>query len=217
MESDTENETGVRRLETGMPSLLNLERSLRSKRDLGKLLGGHKLPSGNGKQFADGFVRHVEKAMLEYEETRNVLLRFLKMGEADDEYRASDRFESCVQSLHKAILYIERLRGMGYGRDDGTPLIPRPRDITVLLDSSKSLVRRFRDAIEHLDEDIVRGSTSEKQRIGVKLGWQCATIADCTLEYLEVTKWIEQLHGIAVLLSRVEVVTGTIPDEEPEP
>ncbi|MDA0659363.1 MAG: hypothetical protein O2931_08895 [Planctomycetota bacterium] len=217
METDTENETGVRRLEAGMPTLVNLERSLRSKRDLGKLIGVHRLPSGNGKQIADGFVRHVEKALLEYNDSRDSLLRFLEMGEADDEYRASDHFESCVQSLHKAINYIERLRTMGYGRDDGTPLVPRPRDMTVLLETSKSGVRRFRDAIEHLDNDIIGGRISEKQRIGVHLGWQRASIADSTLEYRDVAKWIEQLHSIAGLLSRMRIVTSTVPQEEPEP
>jgi hypothetical protein len=136
MVQSVDNQAGVDRIEQSMPSL-DLELSLRSKRDLGKRLGVHAQPTGRARQIADGYVRLVEKAVLEYRESRAKLVEFLANGTADHEYRAQDHFESCVQSLHRAILYLERLRRFGYKRDDGTPFIPltAAEDISVITNS----------------------------------------------------------------------------------
>lgn len=83
-----------------MPSLESLELSLRSKRQLGNILAVHGPPTTRGKQIADGYVRLVEKAILEYESSRQNLTTFLKDGFADDYFRAQDHFETCINSLH---------------------------------------------------------------------------------------------------------------------
>jgi hypothetical protein len=191
-----------------MPSLEHLEQSLRSKRDLGKLLGVHAQPSGRARQIADGYVRLVEKAVLEYQESRTKLVAFLVDGTADREYRAQDHFESCVQSLHRAMEYLEHLRRFGYKRGDGTPFIPRPREVEVLRDSIRAQVRDMRDAVEHLDRDILEGRLPETAKVGIHLGWEKATLGSLTLDYAGVAKWITQLHEYAALLSRVHLVVG---------
>jgi hypothetical protein len=122
-----DNQAGVNRIENAMPSLQLLEGSLRSKRDLGKLFGVHVQPGDRGREIADGYVRLVEKALLEYQESRATLIAFLADGTAEHQHRAQDHFESCIQSLHRAILYLERLRRLGYRRADGASFIPRPR------------------------------------------------------------------------------------------
>src|SRR5687767_12307543 len=66
-----------------MPSLEGLETSLRSKRALGHFLGIHGPPTPRGRQMADGYVRLVEKTMLEYSAARETLLKYLKDGYAD--------------------------------------------------------------------------------------------------------------------------------------
>jgi hypothetical protein len=117
-----DNQAGVNRIENAMPSLKLLEGSL-----LGKLFGVHVQPGDRGREIADGYVRLVEKALLEYQESRATLIAFLADGTADHQHRAQDHFESCIQSLHRAILYLERLRRLGYRRADGASFIPRPR------------------------------------------------------------------------------------------
>lgn len=204
----SENEAGVQRLKDGMPNIDHLESSLRTKRDLGKFIGVHKLPYGRGKQITDGFVRLVDKAVIEYGESRSKFIKFIAQGMADDEYRASDHFESCIQSLHKAVNYIEKLRRMGYRRGDDLPLVPKPRDMTVLLENVRSEIRLFRDAIEHLDDDIMEGRLPENQRIGVHLGWEVATVGEYRLAYRDIVKWLGQLHEIAAILSRVHLKVG---------
>jgi len=191
-----------------MPSLEHLERSLRSKRDLGKQLGAHARPSGRARQIADGYVRLVEKALLEYEDSRSNLLAFLADGTADHQHRAQDHFESCVQSLHRAIEYLERLRGFGYKRGDGVSLVPRPRDLEVIREPVRAKVRDMRDAVEHLDKDILGGRLPENAKVGIHLGWDKASLADLSLDYADVARWITQLHEYAGLLSRVRFAVG---------
>ncbi|MBP1149847.1 hypothetical protein JOD69_001684 [Methylocaldum sp. RMAD-M] len=203
-----DNQAGVDRLAKNMPSLAHLEGSLRAKRDLGKFLGVHVQPSGRARQIADGYVRLVEKAILEYEASRDQLLRFLADGTADCEYRAQDHFESCVQSLHRAIEYLERLRGFGYRREDGQPLVPKPRDLEVLRKHVRAKVRGMRDAAEHLDCDILDGRYPMNAQVGIHLGWDTATLGSHSISYVEVTRWLTQLHEYAGLLSRVHVVVG---------
>lgn len=205
----SENEHGVNKLEQHMPCIGHLKYSLRPKRDLGQILGMHKLPSGRGKQIADGFVRLAEKAAIEYVEARATLFEFLEMGNADDEYRAGDHFESCIQSLHRAINYLERLKSLGYKRGDGSPLVPKPQNMTVLHQSNANSIREFRDAIEHLENDILKGLIPENQRIGVHLGWDKATIGSHNLGYKEVANWLEQINSMAAILSEIYVTVGS--------
>ncbi len=210
-EAMTDNQEGVDRLMRGMPNLDHLETSLRSKRDLGKLLGVHAQPSGRARQIADGYVRLVEKAILEYKEARSNLIAFLADGTADHLHRAQDHFESCIQTLHRALIYFDRLRNFGYKRQDGTPFIPRPRDLEVLRETVRKPVRDMRDALEHLDSDILDGTLSEDSPAGPHLGWDIATLGTHTLRYADVTRWIEQLHEFAALLSRVHLQVGPAP------
>lgn len=207
----SENQEGVNRLMQGMPSLDHLEISLRGKRELGQLLGVHAQPSGRARQIADGYVRLLEKTVLEYKEARTHLIRFLAQGIFDDLHRAQDHFESCIQSLHRALNYFERLRGFGYKRGDGTPFIPRPRELEVLRDTVRTPVRVMRDALEHLDNDILDGTLPEDSPVGPHLGWEVATLGAHTLRYTDVARWIEQLHEFAALLSRVHLQVGAGP------
>lgn len=201
----TDNQEGVDRLMRGMPSLDHLEISLRSKRDLGKLLGVHAQPSGRAGQIADGYVRLVEKAILEYKEARRNLILFLADGTADHLHRAQDHFESFIQALHRALIYFDRLRKFGYKRQDGTPFIPRPRELEVLRETVRTPVRAMRDALEHLDNDILDGTLPEESQVGPHLGWDIATLGAHKLRYADTTRWIEQLHEFAALLSRVHL------------
>lgn len=201
-----DNQARVEGIKRSMPSLEHLEQSLRSKRDLGKLLGADTEPSGRARQIADGYIRLVEKAVLEYQESRVKLIAFLTDGNADDEYRAQDHFESCVQSLHRALTYLHRLRAFGYKREDGTMFIPRPNQVDVLRDSVRAKVRDMRDAAEHLDEDIINWRLSETAKVGIHLGWEKASLGDLELNYADVARWITKLHEFAALLSRVHLV-----------
>lgn len=191
-----------------MPSLAELEASLRGKRLLGRILGVHGPPSQRGLQIADGYVRLVEKTLIEYESARKEMISFMSDGKLDSYFRAQDHIETCLQSLHRAIIYLDRLRRMGLRRADGVPFVPKPRDLQVLNEGVRSRVRDIRDACEHLDEDIINGRIPKDAEVAIHLGWECAKLADYEICYEEISKWITQLHQFAVPLSRVELVVG---------
>jgi hypothetical protein len=210
-----ENEAAVQRVEANMPTI-TLETSLRSKRQLGLLLGVHGPHTPRGKQIADGFVRLVEKTILEYQSSRERLFAFLKDGIADDYFRAQDHFETSIQSLHRTITYLDRLRGMGFRQADGTAFVPRPRELEVLRDDIKAKVRELRDFAEHLDQDIVGARIPPDVEIGIHLGWEQASLNGAEITYTDFVRWVGQLHHFAVLLSRVHITVGPVP-ALPEP
>ena len=205
-----ENESALNRLVVSMPSV-DLEASLRSKRQLGNLLGVHGPHKPRGKQIADGFVRLVEKAILEYQASRERLIAFLSEGTADDHFRAQDHFETSLQSMHRAIAYLDRLRGMGFRQADGSAFIPRPRDLAILRDDVKTQVRELRDFAEHLDQDIVGGNLPEEAEVGIHLSWEKASLNGAEIVYADFARWLTQLHYFAGLLSRVNITVGPAP------
>jgi hypothetical protein len=204
-----ENSEGVARLEAAMPPL-KLDTMLRSKRELGHILGVHGPREPRGKQIVDGLVRLVDKCGLEYIAAREMLVKFLADGSVMHYHRAQDHFESCVQALHRAIKYLERLRALGYS-NNGVPLVPRPRDLEVIRDSTKSSVREFRDFVEHIEDDIVQGKVADDSNAFIHLGWSSASINGATLAYADVARWCSQLHEIAAPLSIV-TLTASAPE-----
>lgn len=203
-----ENEAAVEIVQANMPSLAHLETSLRSKRELGNILGVHGPQTPRGRQIADGFVRLVEKTTLEYRQSREGLIAFLKDGTLDHYFRAQDYFESSIQSLHRAILYLDRLRALGLRQRDGSPFVPRPRDLEVLRDDVKTRVRELRDLAEHLDKDIVGGRLPVDAEVAIHLGRDAACLGMTEIVYVDLARWIEQLHYFALFLSRVQVLVG---------
>ena len=204
------NEAAVRRVDAAMPTLA-LDTSLRSKRQLGILLGVHGPNTPPGSQIADGFIRVVQKTILEYQSSREKLITFLENGFADDYFRSQDHFESSILSLHRAIAYLERFRQMGFRQSNGAPFVPRPRDLKVLSEGVKTKIRNFRDSVEHLDKDIIVGLIPHEAEIGVHLGWEKASLNGNEITYAEFVRWIGQLHHFAELLSRVQITIDAAP------
>ena len=190
-----------------MPPLA-LDTTLRSKRDLGHILGVHGPSEPRGKKIVDGLVRLIDKCGLEYIAAREMLVKFLADGYVMHYHRAQDHFESCIQALYRAINYLERLRALGYS-NNGIPLVPRPRELEVIRDSTKNAVREFRDFVEHIEDDIIQGKVADESNAFIQLGWSSASINGATLAYADVVRWCSQLHEIAEPLSIVTLTAST--------
>ena len=210
--ADDENSEGVARLEAGMPPLL-LDGTLRSKRELGHVLGVSGPAEPKGRQIVDGLVRLTDKSACEYQDCRTSLILFLRKGHADQLHRANDHFESCVSSLHRAINYLDRLRSLGYRRPNGEALVARPRDLEILRDSVRSKVRTFRDYLEHLEDDIIQNKIPPDRPASLHLGWERATINDALLAYRDVARWCNQLYDFATPLAVVTLSAGPVREQ----
>ncbi len=202
-------------LDQSMPPLDHLETSLRGKRMLGNILGVHGPPTPRSKQIADGYVRLVEKTILEYKASREKFFEFNRDGAIDDYCRAQDHLESTVHSLHRAIMYLEQLRRFGFRQTDGSPFVPKPRELEVLREDVKARVRDLRDSAEHLDKDIIEGKISIDADVAIHLGWEGVHLAGTRITYVELARWIQQLHSFALLLSLVQIIVGE-PPKAPE-
>jgi hypothetical protein len=179
---------------------------------LGNLISVHGPASKHGKQIADGLVRLIEKTTLEYEAARDKFVLYMcDNGEFDHYCRAQDHFESCIQSLHRSICYLDRLRRLGLRQANGSSFVPKPREIKVLGEEVKGRVRKMRDACEHLDKDIIDGKLGEDADVAIHLGWQGIDLTAITISYAELASWIEQIHHFALLLSRVHIIVGEPP------
>jgi hypothetical protein len=210
--TDDENVGGVAKLEARMPEL-HLDATLRAKRQLGHSLGVSAPRESKGKRLVDGLIRLSDKSAVEYQDARRSLLLFLRNGNPDHYHRAQDHFESCVQSLHRAINYLERLRSLGYRLSTGAALVPRPRDLELLRDDTKRSVRAFRDFLEHIENDIIQDTVPLDRPAELHLGWQRATVNDATLEYADVVRWCVQLHQLVTPLAVVSVTVGPHPSD----
>ena len=100
----------------------------------------------------------------------------------------------------------QRLRRIGLRYPDGTPFVPRPSELAILTDGVGRRVRAFRDASEHLDNDILEGRLPSKAEVGVHLGWTSAQVASQEISYGDASSWLRQLHDLAAMLSRVQIV-----------
>ena len=199
----------AKQLSLGMPEL-TIDSALRAKRRVGKVLKVLGPFDAQGQLVVDGLVRLVDKSVLEYQATRNELFAFFPDGYIDRYHRAQDHFESFIQCLHRAITYTDRLRSLGYKHADGTPAVPRPRDFEVLRDANKSVVRRFRETLEHLDEDILGNKIDATDDVGPRLGTHEASIGGISINYADAATWCIQLHELAKPMSEIVLRTGPV-------
>lgn len=205
--TENDNLEGVARLEAGMP-YLSVDASLRAKRQLGHVLGVAAPREPKGRQIVDGLIRLSDKSISEYAACRERLLLFLRQGHANDLYRAQDHFESCVLALHRAINFLDRLRSLGYRTSDGQPLVARPRDLAVLRDDVRGRVRRLRDLLEHLEDDIVGDRIPPSSPAQLHLGWELAVLEGAELAYKDLAEWCTDIHRIVAPLAQVTLVHG---------
>lgn len=191
-----------------MPSLSDLDAALRSKRFLSNLLRINSPPTSRGKQLADGFVHLVQKALIEYEALRHTLAAFLENGLAEDFHRAQDHAENCVNALHRGIEYLDRLRGLGFRRVDGSPYVPRARDLAVLRENRRRAVREMRDLVEHVNADILGDRVDPSGDVTVRPTFDSLRLGTVELTYAQMADNIRLLHSFAVELSEVRITVS---------
>jgi hypothetical protein len=190
---------------------LELATELRSKWELGHLLGLHRMPSKRVRQIVAGYIRLVDKAIREYSAARRLLLEFLEAGNVDDYHHAQDHFENCIITVHRAIGFLEILRRRNLKDGFGKALVPRARELEILRENAKAQIRQFRDATQHIVEDIASEAIAENIDPDVSLTEESMVLANEQIFYADLERWIRQLHPLAYRLSAVQL-TASNPD-----
>jgi hypothetical protein len=116
-------------------------------------LGRYAAPAG---PLLAHLARLTDKAILEYESARASLDAFIKGrrgGRLTDLFRAYDHLETCIDAVARAANFAEALR-----TDPGPPTIHLKQLPTV---AARDRVRLVRNAIQHAEEDLLKGKTPQ--------------------------------------------------------
>jgi hypothetical protein len=153
----------------------------------------HAAESSNPKTRAlrYGYLRLVDKCTYEYRRGRELLMAFVD-AERGQRFgillQSASHFESCISTMKRAVSYLDALR-----RDKDGPSISK--NVAVLRNQDR--IRRVRDAIEHTDEDILKGTLSPGDAHVLLVKDDELELAGEKIRYDELAKWIEELHDEA--------------------
>lgn len=159
---------------------------------LGNIFGGPMPRSREPRLLVINFVRFVDSALAEYEAARIVMLENVTDGAVSKAFRCFAHLENCLVTLRRAYAALDRLKQYPEARVE--------RLVRRFLERHRKAIRQVRNAIEHMDEYIVRG----KVPLGVSVLPSFApagdklTIAEHSLDLRElasVLRWMAKLSG----------------------
>ena len=138
-----------------------------------------------------GYVRLVDKCTDEYRRGRSYLDKFVR-SESDLRasilLRAAGHFETCINTMKRAINYLEALRRARSG-----PQISK--NLAVFREANR--IRVLRDAIEHTDQDIINGAIIPGAPHVLMVKENGLALGGEEVSYQDLVRWLEQLHDQA--------------------
>ena len=177
--------------------------------------------------LANNYMRLTESSVIEYRAGRESVLEYWNSHNSvaiGAIHRASSHFETCVTNMHRAVNFLRQLRRQ---RD----LPPRLGQILqvdrpmIVRDTVSGQLRRFRDAIHHVDEMIVDGRYESGQPAALLPGGleiahpaeenqtiktiDRISIGSQELRLPLISEWLTEMHGIASQLAEY------FPDKSP--
>jgi hypothetical protein len=150
------------------------------------------------------FIRLVDLAIFEYENGRIALCQFATPSNATLIglfIKASAHFEVCVSTLIRSMNHLMKMRGerkISQPLKDLLPRTLRGRKVERVRDEVKVL----RDAIQHLEEKILKGETPTGKPIALMPCEDCIELGGYKISYSHLAEWLRELHGCARKLSR---------------
>jgi hypothetical protein len=167
------------------------------------------------------YVRLVEAAMAEYRQARLFVHAFwnhhgsLQIGAHN---MAGAYFEACLTNMHRAVRCLIKIRSRRDVPEDLKRLIPEKPRFTE--DRIASRIRDVRDAVQHLEDQVLDGTVPEKtpfmiQAVGSETpileepGQSLKTIdrlqiGSFEIMFSELCSWLKEMGQYAELISRYE-------------
>jgi hypothetical protein len=135
--------------------------------------------------------RLIDKAVSEYQAARCAILAHGNFGILE----FINHFENCINALHRALNLVERL-----GKSRGAAHSQGLRRAIIKAHSGK--VRKVRDLVEHIDEDIQNDKIRQGQPDTLSIGsnGDRALIGAHELRFVDVVGALRELHRIGRLL-----------------
>ncbi len=143
--------------ECKMPDLSHLEKL--SNRLVVQLLIGEPGITKKVSLYRRNFIRLIEKALLEYEQARQVILDQIaeanrpakemeKTGRYIDLFGFTNHIEDCINAIRRIYKLLERIKA-----EKVSPSIPR--EIRRLVESKNDNIAELRNQVEHIDDIIL--------------------------------------------------------------
>ncbi len=157
------------------------------------------------KSFLHSFLMVTDKALREYNAARELLIQYIASANQTMLYlEALGRFESCINSVKRGLGFADRMAAY--------PQSPKiERTLRRLFKLYYSTIKPLRDAIEHIDEDIISGGIAEGEARALTLtrDGECLEITRYRLTFTDLASVLRRLHALAVELSRHQGGTRT--------
>lgn len=147
------------------------------------------------------FVRLTDRAVREFETGRKEIEAFwqpegdLRLGAA---IRAMGHFEGAIDALKRSINHLKQLRASRRVPPSLKALLPR--DTALLRGSVEGKITDMRDAVQHLEKDIVNEKIAPGQALVLAPRKYALELGPHSLRYDDLASWIAEAHALARLL-----------------
>jgi len=148
------------------------------------------------------YIRLADILLSEYENGRKILTDFLaSKNNAFSTHlviASSGHFEICINTLERVIKYFKKIRG--------DPKIPQslkdslPRNSKVLAGKVEGLVTKMRHAIEHLENQIQKGTITSGQALCIMPVEDGIELGKYKILFNDLAEWIEEMNNYSKVL-----------------
>lgn len=142
------------------------------------------------------YIRMIDHLIMEYKYAREALLNYVNTptNVLGPLFVAIGHLETVVTSLKRAIRFLDRIK-----RDQQIPAIER--NLSVLSNDTKYRVTSLRDAIQHLDEKLIKGELREGEEITLLAKSNGIELFSTEIKYTEIANWIRELDKVSSQLA----------------
>src|SRR5262245_38090720 len=155
-----------------------------------------------GAALMTNFIRVVDIAVRRYQSARDFLQRYATSP--NDWFgamaAAAADFESCLDSINRSIKFMKALRADAQLPDHLKTLLPRTS--CLLRGDVESEIVAIRNAIQHLEDDIIKGDLKEGSPFVLMPTNEGLTLGNRTISFTGLAAWIRELHSMASALAQ---------------
>ena len=148
--------------------------------------------------LAASFIRVTSRAILSYRRAGQGM-------ESDDVYARIESvgdLEDCIISLHRALEFLDALRARGLTTASGARIGLKPQDLSVMTPDSRRRIRVLRDAISHMDGEIVDGHAPPGVATAPTVKSGLIALAGVSISTIELARWLDQIAHVAMWLAQ---------------
>jgi len=192
--------------ECKMPDLSPLtEIKLQSKSIMYSLIGNPGISHKEGR-YRNNFARLVDKAVYEYQLSREAILSQIEERNRSSEEMSRegtplfilsyiDHFENCINSITRVLNLLNRVKKSSLS-------FSIPRNLKRSMKAYSRDLRDFRNIIEHIDEEIQKDKILKDQPVMLSISkdGEQAIIGNLQIRFNDVAMTLRKLHKIGILL-----------------